>query len=60
MRPFALEFTAGDFALAAGHRRIGISLAILILIAPDYGFRRIFKYHSRKSSNSAGRSVSVS
>jgi hypothetical protein len=26
MRPFALEIAAGDFALAAGHRRIAISL----------------------------------
>jgi hypothetical protein len=26
MRPFGLEITAGDFAFAAGHRRIAISL----------------------------------
>jgi hypothetical protein len=26
MRPFALKVSAGDFALAAGHRRIAISL----------------------------------
>jgi hypothetical protein len=26
MRPFALEITAGDFAFAAGHLRIAISL----------------------------------
>jgi hypothetical protein len=26
MRPFALEIAAGDFAIAAGHRRIAISL----------------------------------